>query len=246
VGDLAGETAVTAADLPVADDGGAQPFAEVEVGEVVEVGVVPGGAFGARRPVDVVVDVDRAVDRRRERLDRGELTDEERRIGQVDEPAGGAVDRVGGADDGDPGRATVDGVGGVPQAAGDLDRWGRAVDRLLGPGDDTAVDVEGLRDDPRRRDADDEGGADVAGQGVVGPDPAAAGGALAGVAEQAGAGEAADALGHGRLGDAGARCELGPGQAWFGHQRAEHVLVGEGPEQLERRLGGRHSAVYRI
>ena len=76
--------------------GAAQPFAEEEVGEVVQgsAGVV---TFGPRGPVHVVVDGDRAVDVRRQHRGGIELAEQERRVRQVDQPAGVAVHRVGGA-----------------------------------------------------------------------------------------------------------------------------------------------------
>src|SRR5262249_1784213 len=106
---FAGQPAVTAPHLAVGDHGTAQPFAEVQVGEVLQ-GLaaafsdgllVPGG------PVDVVVDAYGGGDERGERRGRVECADEERRVGEMDESAGGAVDRIGCADDRD--RHVIDG-----------------------------------------------------------------------------------------------------------------------------------------
>ena len=62
MGDLAGEAGVSAPDLAVGDHCAAQALAQVEVDEVVQRRLDGGCAFGAGRPVDVVVDQDRAVD----------------------------------------------------------------------------------------------------------------------------------------------------------------------------------------
>ena len=88
---------------------------------------------------------------------------------------------------------------------------------------------------------DDQRGADVGRQPVVGADAAGPGGALAGVAQQTGVDQPLDAARHRRLGDAGRRGELGPGHRRLVHQRAQHVLVGQRPQQVERRLGRGHA-----
>ena len=96
--------------------------------------------------------------------------------------------------------------------------------------------------DAFRRDAHDQGGAHV-GEGVVGPHPApapAARGPLAGVGDEAGFAQPPDALPHRRLGEAGLGGQLGPGEPRSPHQGAQHVLVGQGPEQFQRRPGGFH------
>ena len=93
VGDLAGESGVSAPDLAVGDDCAAQALAKVEVDEVVQRRLDGGCAFGAGRPVDVVVDQDRAVDDVGQQIDGGELAEQERRVGQVHQPSGGAVHR---------------------------------------------------------------------------------------------------------------------------------------------------------
>ena len=169
VGDLAGEAVVPAAHLAVADDCAAQALAQVEVGEIVE-GAVAGFAFGAGGPVHVVVDYDRPVDERREDVGGGELADQERRVGQVDEPPGGAVDGIGGADHGEPDRgpasARTDGRG--AQGRGDRAPGRRAGEPPLGPRHRVALDVDRSR---RRRPSgamlDGQRGARVGGQRVV-------------------------------------------------------------------------------
>ena len=65
VRDLAGQAAMPAPYLAVADDRAAESLAEEEVGEVVQGGGVGVVTFGPRRPVHVVVDGDRSVDVRR-------------------------------------------------------------------------------------------------------------------------------------------------------------------------------------
>jgi hypothetical protein len=73
VGDFPRDAAGAAAHLAVANDGAAESVAKMEVGEVVQHGAIVdhgGVAFGARGPVDVVVDHDRAVDERGEHVDR--------------------------------------------------------------------------------------------------------------------------------------------------------------------------------
>ena len=96
-----GQAVVPAADLAVADDGAAEAFAEVEVGEIGECAGSGVGLLGAGGPVHVVVGLDGAVDEGREDVGGGELADQERRVGQVDESPGAAVDGIGGADDGE-------------------------------------------------------------------------------------------------------------------------------------------------
>lgn len=103
MGDLADETGVSPAYHAVVDDGAAQTLAKVQVGEVVELLAVDGVAFGSCRPVDVVVDHDRAVDEPGQHVRRGQFTEQERGVGQVDQAAGGPVHRVGGADHREPG-----------------------------------------------------------------------------------------------------------------------------------------------
>jgi hypothetical protein len=95
VGDLARDAGVSPAHLAVADYRAAQALAEVGVGEIVEAGGRAGRPLGPGRPVDVVVDDHRPADVRREQLSRGQLAQQERGVGQVNEPAGRAVNRVG-------------------------------------------------------------------------------------------------------------------------------------------------------
>ena len=106
VGDLAGQAAVAAADLAVADDGAAQALTEVDVGEVVQRAgprdVVV--ALGAGGPVHVVVHDDGAGHQRGEHRDRIQVAEQERAVRQVDHPAGGPVHRIGRADHGQPDR----------------------------------------------------------------------------------------------------------------------------------------------
>ncbi len=132
VGDLARQAVVPAPDLAVADDRAAQPLAEEQVPEVVQrhgPGLV---AFGPRRPVDVVVHRDRSRDVRRQDLDGIQLAEQEGRVGQVDQPPGGTVHRVGGAHDGQTGERAASGPGPAgrprgdgPQHGGDLLGLGR-------------------------------------------------------------------------------------------------------------------------
>jgi hypothetical protein len=100
-------------------------------------------------------------------------------------------------------------------------------------GDDLAAHVGGLGDDPFGGDADDQGDAQTVGQAVVGPDPPAAAGALAGVGQQAGLGQPLHALGDCRLGDAGTGGDLGSGEPVLLDQGAQHVLVGQRAEQFQ-------------
>ena len=103
-----------------------------------------------------------------------------------------------------------------------------------------AVGVDDLGHDALGRDADDQRDTDVGGQRVVGADAAPRpGGALAGVGDQAGLGRAG-----GRSPRRSAwRCRSSAASSArvsrrCVHQRAQHVLVGQRAEQLQRRLGG--------
>ena len=80
----------------------------------------------------------------------------------MDQPAGGAFDRVGGTDHRQPNRPRARGpgpAGGRPEGAGHLFRPCRPLDVLDLAGDDLAVHVDGLGDDPFGGDADDQGDA---------------------------------------------------------------------------------------
>ena len=132
--DLAGEPAVAAPDLPVADHRGADALAEVHVDEVARLA----GELGAGRPVDVVVDGDRSGDDARQRGGRVERADQEWSVGQLDEPPGLAVDRVGGAHDREPEGAIAHLRRNVLQCARDLGGPRRAADLGLRPRGDVA------------------------------------------------------------------------------------------------------------
>ena len=96
--------------------------------------------------------------------------------------------------------------------------------------------IDALGEDPVRRDADRQGDAGAAGQGVVRPDPAAAaaaGGPLAGVRHQSGIDQPAHALAHGRFRDAGLSSKFGPRQPLLPHQCPQDMLVGQGTQQLQ-------------
>ncbi len=249
VGHLAREPGVAAADLAVADDGAAEALAEEQVGEVGQRGVGPAG-LGPGGPVDVVVDGDRAVDQRGEDLDRVELAEQERRVGQLDEPAADPVHGIGGADHGQARgrvRGAADRLGdGGAQGGYDVLGPGGPGDGLGGTGHGVAVGAQALGHDALGRDADRQGQAEVAGQRVVRADPAApaaAGGPLAGVDHQPGLGQPAHALADGGLGDPGLGGQLGPGQPAMAHEGAQHVLVGQRAQQLQRGLGGIHSPI---
>ena len=105
--DLAGQTAGASPDLGVAHDRAAHAVVEVDVGEVAQgprgraVPFRPGG------PVHVVVHGDRSFDVRGENLDRVKLAEQERGIGQLDQPPGAPVYRVSGAHDRQPRRPTA-------------------------------------------------------------------------------------------------------------------------------------------
>ena len=73
-------------------------LAEVHVDEVAGLAA----ELGAGRPVDVVVDGDRAGHDARQHGGRVERADQERGVGQLDEPPRLAIDRVGGAHDREP------------------------------------------------------------------------------------------------------------------------------------------------
>jgi len=110
--------------------------------------------FGPRGPVDIVVNTDRPPDGRRQDLDGIKLAGQERRVGQVDQPAGGAVHRVSGTHDRqarDLAGAVLGLHGGDPQRSGDLLGPGRPADLLLSPPDRIAVSVDALegRTSPR-------------------------------------------------------------------------------------------------
>src|SRR5581483_8157681 len=89
-----------------ADDCAAEPLAKEQIGEVAG-----GVAFCVGRPVHVVVDDDRTSGVRREDGDGVQFADEERRVGQLYEAAGGTVHWVGRADHGEPGGLAGGGEG---------------------------------------------------------------------------------------------------------------------------------------
>ena len=102
---FAGETGMPPTYLSIGDDGGAEPVAQVHVHEVVECARVAGLTFGASGPVNVVINRHGAIDERLEYVSRGELAEKKGVVGQVDEAASLPVDRIGGAEHGQPGRS---------------------------------------------------------------------------------------------------------------------------------------------
>ncbi|CAM5262083.1 hypothetical protein SHIRM173S_05996 [Streptomyces hirsutus] len=187
-------------------------------------------------PVDVVVDEHRPVHRPGQHLGRIQVPDQERGVRQVHQASGGAVDRIGRADHG---RAQPAGHPG-PDAR---DRFGQglrgrvrprgAPQADFGAGGGGTEGVDRLRDDAVGADARHQRRPGVRGQRVVGADPAAAGGALARVGEQAGLAQPPHAVGDRRFGDPGPGGDLRAGQAPFLHQRAQHVLVGQRAQHFE-------------
>ena len=109
-----------------------------------------------------------------------------------------------------------------------------------------AVGVDALGHDALGRDADHQRDADVGGQGVVRADPAPPRppGVRSPVSTSRPASVSRRTLSpDGRLGEAGLGGQLGPGQPPVPHQRAQHVLVGQRAQQLQRRLGGIHAPI---
>jgi hypothetical protein len=237
VRDLAGQAGVPAPDLPVAHDRGADALAQEHVDEV------PAAVFGASCPVDVVVDGDGAGHQAGEHGGAVERADEEGSVGQLDEPPGLAIDRVGGADDGKPHRTGGDLSRHACERAADVLGSGGTAHLRLRAREHVAVDVDRLGHDALGGDARHQRAAGVGRQRVVGADAAAAGGALAGVDHRAGGAEAPDALRDGRLRQAGRERELRARGPPLGHQRSQHVLVRQRPQQLERRLRGGHARI---
>src|SRR5690625_3447946 len=103
VGDFTSDAGVSPSYLAVANDGTSKSSAEVEIHEIVE-RFGCSAAFGARSPVDVVIDRDLSAHLIGNELCRGEFADQERGVGEVDEASGGAVDRVSSTDNGHPRR----------------------------------------------------------------------------------------------------------------------------------------------
>ena len=218
VRDLARQPRGPPADLAVADDGAAQSFPQEDVGEVVQAACAAVLALGPRGPVHVVVNDDRAPDSRRQDLGRVQLPEQERGVGEMDQPAAAALHRIGGAHDGEP-RArsglTLDLRCGAQQRRGDLGGPGRPADGLPGARQRVAEGVHGLGHHAVRGDAGHERRADGPGQGVVRADPAAAaaaGGPFAGVEQQPGLGQPAHALADRRLRQSRPGGQVGPGQ----------------------------------
>ena len=203
VSDLAGQTAGASPDLGVAHDRAAHAVVEVDVGEVAQgprgraVPFRPGG------PVHVVVHGDRSFDVRGENLDRVKLAEQERGIGQLDQPPGAPVYRVSGAHDRQPRRPTAALLGTDDRGA---QRGGyligvRPADVLFRSGHRVAEGVKAFGHDSFRRDAQGNGDSDV-GQGVVRAHPATATATqspLARVRHEASLGQPAYALPDGRL-----------------------------------------------
>ena len=125
VRDLAGQPGVPAADLAIADDGAAQPFAQENIGEVIQAAGAAVLALGPGRPVHVIVDDDRALDLRRQDPGRIQFPEQERGVGEMDQPATAALRRIGGAHHGEPRHlagAAAGLRGGGPQRLGGLRR----------------------------------------------------------------------------------------------------------------------------
>ena len=233
-----------AADLAVADDRAAQALAEEQVGEVVQARVRPAWSRSARAAQFTSLSTTTGpLDQRREDLGRIELAEQERRVGQVDQPPG--VPRSTGsaalttASRGRRRRPSAGRAAGAARSAAATasGRAGRASSGSA-PRHGVAVGVDALGRDALRRDADREGRRRVAGQRVVGADPAAAaaaGGPLAGVAPPARPRSAGARSRRRSAWRAGLRGQLGPGQPPVPHQRAQHVLVGQRAQQLQRR-----------
>ena len=157
---------MSAAYLAVADDGAAEALAEVQVGEVVESSAVGGVAFGSCGPVDVVVDDDRARRRARPARPTGDSSPTRNGAsGRWTSRPVRPVHRVGGADHREPGlsRAVAPALSGPPPSA--PRRPGPAVlgaaTSAVAVRDHVAVGVDDLGHDPLRGDADDQGAADV-------------------------------------------------------------------------------------
>lgn len=162
------------------------------------------------------------------------------------QPAGRPVDWVGGAHD----RKTEPGAGLAAQLSGCRGQCfgGHFLSRVgLQPGMHlpmrASAGVHGLGDDTVRGDARNQGGPQMRGQSVVGADPAAPCGALAGVDDQFCLLKALDAVGDGRLGKAGPGGDLRPGQTVMGHQGPQYVLVRQAPQQLQGRLRRVHTNI---
>ena len=103
VRDLASEATVPPAHLSVGDDRAAEPFTEVEIGEVVE---SPGRAARSARAAQLTslsTLTGPATNGARTSTGSSSPT-QERRVRQVDQAPGGAVDGIGGADHGQPDR----------------------------------------------------------------------------------------------------------------------------------------------
>ena len=162
VGDLAGEPAMPAADLPSLTTAAAQALAEVDVGEVVRRrGAAAAVAFGPRGPVHVVIDDDRPVDvaGAGSRPGRARRAGTARRAGGPARPVarstGSAALTTASLE---AGAVAADRFGGRgPQRGGGLLGPGRRRLRLC-PGDRVAVGVDALGHDALGCDADGERG----------------------------------------------------------------------------------------
>ena len=167
VRDLASQPSAPPADLSVADDGAAQSFPQEDIREVIQAACAAALALGPRGPVHVIVDDDRAPDLRRQNLGRIQFPEQERGVGEMDQPAAAALDRIGGAHDGEPrglSRLTLDLRGGAQQRRGDLHGPGQA-DGLPGTRHRVPEGVHGLGRHPVRGDAGHERRADAPGPG---------------------------------------------------------------------------------
>ena len=182
---------MAAADLAVADDRAAEALAEVAGRRSRAVRACSARA-AQLTSLSTVTGPSTTPARTAARVERA---DQERRVGQLDEPAGLAVHGVGGADDGEPVRA----VAAASSRSVCADVRARAPRR--GPRRRRRR-RSSRRRCPRGRCSATSAWPGRGGEGVVGADAAAAGRALAGVHDRAGLLEAPDALRDRRLREA--------------------------------------------